>query len=236
MAESIPWESENFYYSGVVGSDNYNDADKAIIFVHGNNRDASDWSKQFKYFQEQGTPPQNLWAITFDTSSVTHHHLARQLEEFTEKVLEYTGLNEVSIIAHSLGVTVTRYWLYQFDRYDNVDVFIGIAGANHGSDVFIPKGVAWFFPKFSKYKPCQELSNNSVTPTLVEDLNRKVGETPGDVKYYTIRGSKDTLFLNCIDSPALEGAEENILLDAGHDGVRESKESLEYQYKWINSE
>lgn len=233
MTQSIPWESNQYNYSGIVGDGEYSQVDKAIILVHGNSRDAYDWIHHFNYFSKKGEDESELWAISFDDSNFTHSYLAQQLEEFIANVLEKTGLEEVSIISHSLGVTVTRYWMYKFNRYDQVNTFIGLAGANHGSSLCPPKSVALFFPESSKYKPCECLTDKSLTPTFVEQLNAEEGETSGNVKYYTIRGSRDKFFLNCPDSPILEGAEENLLLDTGHEGVRESPESLEYQYNWI---
>lgn len=233
MTKSIPWKSNHFNYSGIVGSDSIDEPNRAIILVHGNSRDATDWDQHFEYFSDRDISGDEIWAISFDHSKYTHYYLAQQLENFVGTVLDLTELDEISIISHSLGVTVSRYWMYTFERYDTVDTFIGIAGANHGSSLCPPKSVSRFFSDSSKYKPCESLTNNSITPTFIDRLNDKAGETPEDVNYYTIRGSKDKFFINCIDSPKLEGAEENILLYEDHEGARESKDSLEHQYNWI---
>lgn len=233
MVLSIPWDSTQYNYTGIVGDEGYEKSKNATLFVHGNGRDATDWSTHFKYFTEKGMNGNELWAISFDNSKFTHSYLASQLEEFVENIFRYTEIENVSIISHSLGVTVSRYWLQKYDRYNDVNTFIGIAGANHGASLCPPKGLAMFLPESNRCKPCQSLSDKSITPTLVEELNNKVGETPGDVKYYTIRGSDDRFYRSCSESPRLEGAEENIVLDADHDEVRKSVESLENQYKWI---
>jgi hypothetical protein len=62
------------------------------------------------------------------------------------------------------------------------------------------------------------------------ELNKD--ETPGDIEYYTIRGSFDELYWLNRDSPKLDGAEANVALPTGHDGVREDVEARELICTW----
>src|SRR5206468_4305217 len=55
---------------------------------------------------------------------------------FVEAVQAYTGSKQVDIVAHSLGVTITRRFMELYPTLaQNVVAFVGIAGANHGTTV-----------------------------------------------------------------------------------------------------
>jgi hypothetical protein len=60
-------------------------------------------------------------------------------------------------------------------------------------------------------------------------------ETPGDVDYYTLRGTEDPLFWRCPESPALEGAT-NVALTTDHDGVRTARRAKELVFEWVSGD
>ncbi|WP_276248567.1 hypothetical protein [Haladaptatus sp. YSMS36] len=201
-----------------------------VVFVHGNTRDACDFSKHAGVFLERGYLGDELWSITFREGTSTHSEMRDQLEAFVSNVLAYTGASSVDIIAHSLGVTGARFWLAELDRYSSVDTFVGLAGANHGTSTC---------PTCSAYagwgEPCQFISPACADEPgePLYELNHP-DETPGAVEYYTIRGSNDAFYPVDKDSPILDGARENVLLDgADHDQVRASDRSIDLQYEWI---
>jgi pimeloyl-ACP methyl ester carboxylesterase len=201
-----------------------------VVFVHGNQRDACDWTDHAGFFLRRGYPGDGLWAITFREGTPTHGSMAAQLEDFVRRVLAHTGAGSVALVGHSLGVTGIRYWLATHDRYDSVETVVGLAGANHGTVLN-----AW----------CADAGLNRgvyrVSEFLRADYDRRRDhplaglneeETPGDVDYYTLRGTEDPLFWRCRESPALSGAT-NVAIETGHDGVRVSQTALEYVYRWV---
>lgn len=206
--------------------------DDVIIFVHGNGRDAEDWRPYFDAFFDAGVDKDRLWAISFDNSTMTHNALARQLEDFVKNLFTWTGATTCSIIGHSLGVTVSRVWMERYDRYTNVETFVGLAGANHGVTTCPPQSVVSLLPDSHKYKPCQMIGSSVFTPSEIETLNETVGETPGNVDYYTVRGTDDVFFVGDIDSPKLEGAT-NYKVQLGHDEVRESPKVIKKVCSWV---
>lgn len=232
MTEKLPW-GDDVAYSGVVGGSIDRTVDTPIVFVHGNGRDATDWAKHFSYFTENGVNPSRLWAISFDNSDMTHDSLATQLEDFMSKLFDTVDATQISFIGHSLGVTVGRVWMVQYDRYENVKQFVGIAGANHGLNTCGLYKISEQLPSSNRFKPCQMLGSSIFYTPPIEKLNEEVGETLGETTYYTIRGANDNFFTGCIDSPKLEGAEENVLLEADHEEVRESDESIKLIFGWI---
>ncbi|MFD1585919.1 esterase/lipase family protein [Halorientalis brevis] len=231
----LPWATEGY---GGWGGHEHHGTDPGteqtpVVFVHGNQRDACDWDVHAEFFRNRSYGGDDLWAITFGSGSPSHDEMADQLDAFVARVREYTGASSVAVVSHSLGVTGTRYWLHREDRYDWVDTFVGLAGANHGTvlnSMAVRAGLTTGTYKMSRFlrKDYHRLSEHPLA-----DLNAE--ETPGDVDYYTLRGTDDPLFWNCLDSPALEGAE-NVAITADHDGVRASLPAIEHVFEWCSGQ
>ncbi len=129
-----------------------------IIFIHGNSDQAilgtfGGWEKSREYFLSQGYRSSELYATTYGlpplqpSSTYTHdQENILQIRQFIEAVLQYTEADKIDIIAHSLGVTMTRRAIlggsehnidgseYQIGAplTNKIDTFLGIAGANQG--------------------------------------------------------------------------------------------------------
>jgi triacylglycerol lipase len=233
--ERLPWDTEDY---GGWGGHEYHDteagADRTpVVFVHGNQRDACDWEVHADFFTNRAYGGDELWAITFGSGSPSHDAMADQLDHFVANVRDHTGADEVAVVGHSLGVTGLRYWLCRDDRLDWVETFVGLAGANHGtvlSSMAARTGINGGTYKMSQFlRDDYERLDDHPLATLNEN------ETPGDVDYYTLRGTNDPLFWNCAESPALDGAE-NVAIAADHDGVRTSLTSAEYVFEWCSGE
>lgn len=229
----LPWET-NGAYGGWGGHEQFEtEAGSSyvpVVFVHGNQRDASDWTDTCERFRQEGYRGDELWAITFSEPTTSHAAMSRQLDDFVAGVREYTGAASVVVVAHSLGVTGVRYWLAEYDRYDWVETFVGLAGANHGAPWARlcctlgfdagPFAVSDFLRDDYAHLPDHPLA----------ELN--ADETPGDVDYYTIRGRYDTLFWGDRSSPRLDGAVENVVLPTDHDGVRDTAMAIDHVLAW----
>jgi pimeloyl-ACP methyl ester carboxylesterase len=200
------------------------------VFVHGNQRDACDWREHAEFFLKRGYRGDELWAITFADGSPSHDAMAAQLDHFVARVCERAGVGEVAIVAHSLGVTGARYWLSECDRYDRVETFVGLAGANHGTVLNGWCADAGLTDGTYKMSPFLRADYEYRDDHPLARLN--ADETPGDVDYYTIRGTEDPLFWRCEESPQLDGAT-NVALDTDHDGVRTDHSAKEYVFEWV---
>jgi triacylglycerol lipase len=232
----LPWATKGAY--GGWGGREYHgakaDSERTpVVFVHGNQRDACDWEPHAEFFLQRGYGGDDLWAVTFQEGTPSHAAMVEQLDAFVGKVREYTGAESVEIVAHSLGVTGVRCWLDARNRLPWVDSFISLAGANHGTvlntwcaDAGLSRG---------PYRVSEFLrsDHDSVDGHPLARLNEN--ETPGDVDYYTLRGTEDPLFWNCPESPELEGAT-NVAIETDHDGVRTDRTALEYIYRWTAGE
>ncbi|WP_181691007.1 hypothetical protein [Natronomonas sp. LN261] len=230
----LPWSSEGDY--GGWGGHSYHGTDgdsdrRPVVFVHGNQRDACDWNPHVSFFSQRGYTGDDLWAITFREGTSTHESMARQLDDFIGHVRAHTGADAVDVVGHSLGVTGLRYWLASRGRFEWVGTFVGLAGANHGTVLSTwcaetgLSGGAYVGSEFLR------ADYDEIPGHPLASLN--ADETPGGIDYYTLRGTDDTLFWRCPDSPVLEGAT-NVRLDTDHDGVRGDQRALEYVFKWVS--
>ena len=234
----LPWSSEGAYggwggdgYHGTETGGNDDGGRTPVVFVHGNQRDACDWLPHASFFLQRGYTGDELWAITFGDGTPTHDSMAEQLESFVGEVREHTGAETVDVVGHSLGVTGLRYWLVSRDRFEWIDTFVGLAGANHGTVLCtwcVEAGIDNGPYSGSEFLRA-DYDEHEDHPLSVLNAD----ETPGEIDYYTLRGTDDTLFWRCRDSPVLEGAT-NVLLETDHDGVRTDQSALEYVYRWLS--
>lgn len=230
----LPWAANGAYggWGGHAYFDTAPGVDRTpVIFAHGNGRDACDWEDHAAVFLDRGYRGDELWAITFRQPTPTHVEMAEQLDAFVEQVRDYTGAAEVAVVAHSLSVTGTRFWMEARDRYDWVSTVVGLAGANHGTQI------ATLCSQFGLQHGAFRVSDflrtdyDRYTDHPLAKLNAG-DETPGDVDYYTIRGTEDRFFTANPESPALDGAEANVVLRTDHDGVRTHPETVELLIEW----
>ncbi len=229
----LPWDPDGDY-GGLCGSYVFGDiprrANRPVVFVHGNTADATTWLPMMESFLDRGDTGEDVWAITFRRPSPSHDAMATQLDDFVERVRDHTGYDQVHVVSHSLGVTGVRYWLARDGRYDWVDSFVGLAGANHGSS------------------RCERLASGQVPfgasstnvflhPGNLSDPSHPLSrlnecETPGDVDYYTLRATQDRFFRENPKSPRLDGAV-NEQIETTHDGLVTAESAIEQVYAWL---
>ena len=232
----LPWNTGGLY-GGWGGHEHHGTAPGSdrtpVVFVHGNQRDACDWERHAEFFLQRSYLGDELWAVSFRDGSPSHPEMATTLEDFVHRVCEHADADSVSLVAHSLGVTGVRWWMAEYDRYEMVDSFVGLAGANHGTVLTKWAHGAGMRDGTYKMSPFLRADYDRVEDHPLGRLNED--ETPGDVDYYTIRGTEDPLFWGCAESPALEGAT-NLVLPTDHDGVRTDRRALERTYEWVAGE
>ncbi|CAJ0592083.1 unnamed protein product [Cylicocyclus nassatus] len=192
-----------------------------VIFIHGNSdaalhlsKTATGWTNSIQYFLDQGYTQAELYATSWGDTNTnnaakrTHdcYDLTR-LRRFIQAVLAYTGAPKVSLITHSMGVTLGRKAIKGGAVVDNsvvcnlgtpltskVDVFLGLAGANYG------------------------LCNCEGTGVLEPTCNKQNGFWPGD--------SCDLNSLDCglkpLPFPCNGPTYSNLLMGMNTDNIREA--------------
>jgi pimeloyl-ACP methyl ester carboxylesterase len=190
-----------------------------VIFLHGNNDTPfatacnpfyGNVHDLAQFFEAHGYSASELWALGYQgdqcdlladqtkRSGPAHSTLANvpDLRAFVHAVLDYTGARQVDIVAHSLGVTLTRAWLREDRAYGLVRRFVAIDGPNHGIVNCSPSPANyWQFPTLGGFTPdsavCQEYG--SPTSPFLTWLNRG-SELHGPTRVLVIRNA-DTSFV-----------------------------------------
>ena len=156
------YERTDLMEGGAYGGKN-DDSDSVdhypVVFFHGNSDIAvgkssiqTGFTKTIQTLISKGYKKSELYITTWGPGTFTKgmdqvhsQETLNYLRQFTEAVLAYTGAKKISVISHSMGVTLARRVIkggvisYEGPPFDlghslgpQVDTFIGIAGGNWG--------------------------------------------------------------------------------------------------------
>jgi triacylglycerol lipase len=106
---------------------------------------------------------------------------AHELKRFVDKVLEATGAKRVSMIGHSQGGMMPRYYLRFLGGANRVDDLIGLAPSNHGTTTPLARAVG---------PGCRACLQQVAGSDFIERLNAG-DETFGRVSYTVVETSHD---------------------------------------------
>lgn len=205
-----------------------------VIFLHGNNDTPFPTAcnpfgyihNVAQYLLASGYKPSELWGLGYQgdqcdlgaeitrKSGVSHSTAAAVplIRAFVRAVMDYTGARRVDIVAHSLGVTAAREWMFQDQAYGRVRSLVAIDGPNHGiiscspdpANFYQTRANGGFVPDSAI---CEEYGSDHTQ--LLATLNA-AGETPGPTRYLVIRNvyrdspeSGDFVYLSAQDGPYL---------------------------------
>ena len=112
---------------------------------------------------------------------------AAQLKAFVDKVLAATGAAKVSMVGHSQGGMMPRYYIKFLGGASKVDDLVGLAPPNHGTanPLLLTPGLNYLCPS------CLQQKTGS---SFLTHLNAG-DETPGPVSYTNIATSHDEVVL-----------------------------------------
>ncbi len=112
---------------------------------------------------------------------------AAQLGTFVDRVLETTGAQKVSLVGHSQGGMMPRYYIKFLGGAAKVDDLVGLAPSNHGTanPLLLFPGLSWWCPA------CLQQKAGSA---FLRRLNAG-DETPGPVSYTNIVTRYDEVVL-----------------------------------------
>jgi triacylglycerol lipase len=127
---------------------------------------------------------------------------AAQLRDFVDRVLAATGARKVSLVGHSQGGMMPRYYLKFLGGAGKVDDLIGLAPSNHGTSnpgALVLAGVG----------VCYSCGQQAAGSAFLTNLNAG-DETPGNVAYTVVETRYDEVVIP-YTSAFLSGAT-NVLL------------------------
>lgn len=160
---------------------------------------------------------------------------AEELKTFIDNVLELTGAEKVSIVGHSQGGMMPRYYIKYLGGKEKVEDLIGLAPSNHGT-----KGVLGLEPIMiiPGLLGCTACDQQQIGSDFLKDLNEG-DETPGDVSYTVVTTKYDEIVVPYtsafLDGPADQVT--NITIQdyvptdiAAHIGIAYDPHAFEYVY------
>ena len=153
-----------------------------VVLVHGTYGDMSMWGTLSAALVNTGFCVYALNYGSQGTASMATS--AAELKTFVDKVLASTGATKVSIIGHSQGGTMPRYYLKNLGGAAKVNDMISISAANHGTT---NTGVT---ARIVGYPTCVACSQLLAGSTFLTSLNA-TDETPGAVSYTNVVTSYD---------------------------------------------
>lgn len=161
-----------------------------VILVPGTFESMSfNWSKLSPLLAKKGYC---VYALNYGITSVGFstgpiEKSAEELKTFVDQVLEQTGTEKVSIVGHSQGGMMPRYYIKYLGGDKKVEDLIGLAPSNHGT-----KGVFGIEPIMilPGLLGCTACDQQKIGSDFLNDLNAG-DETPGDVSYTVISTKYD---------------------------------------------
>lgn len=129
-----------------------------IVFVHGNTVNASFFAKPttngapsvYATLKAAGYNDCELFGVTYlsttdQANEPLNYHTATKaarLRDFIQAVKAYTGKSKVTIIAHSMGVTVALHGITFGNLWGSIEAFVNVAGGLRGLSACLPVGYA----------------------------------------------------------------------------------------------
>lgn len=181
--------------------------DLPILLVHGINGSAANYDVMIDRLVDAGWAPEVIYAHTFDDPSWgCNVDNAATLSEWVDQILEETGQPRINLVAHSMGVLSTRYYLKHLGGTEEVSTYATLGGMHYG----LSSACSPDFP----FKPCvwDEICTSG---EYVADLNEPPA-TPGPLNWVSIYGTGDDVVPNW--SSQLAGAEWVAMEGVEHDG------------------
>ena len=127
---------------------------------------------------------------------------AQELKDFTAKVLAATGATKVSMVGHSQGGMMPRYYIKFLGGDAVVDDLVGLSPSNHGTTVVGDPSNPLTGATFGSY--CPACVQQAAGSEFLQNLNAG-DETPGPVSYTQITTRYDEVVVPYTSAYLAEG-------------------------------
>jgi len=159
-----------------------------VLFVHGHGLSSADWRPLIEHLAVTGYPREYLHAVDIVPNAMANVRAATSViapeaeallarAEAAARRAGYLGKvsGRLDIVSHSMGVVSSRWYAAKL-RPELVRTWIGLAGANHGTQALCP------FRDEASREMCPAFATNARTHPLQVGLNgtegARVDETP----------------------------------------------------------
>lgn len=131
---------------------------------------------------------------------------AAELKTFIDNVLELTGAQKVSIVGHSQGGMMPRYYMKFLGGAEKVEDLIGLVPSNHGTEGVA--GLTELTSTGADLASCKACQQQAAGSEFLTNLNEG-DETPGDVSYTVVTTRNDEIVVP-FTSAFLSGEKEKV--------------------------
>jgi pimeloyl-ACP methyl ester carboxylesterase len=106
-----------------------------IVFVHGGAGSAAQYETQARRFDSNGYPASLVHAFEYDSSFATNTfaQVVARLDALVDSVRAEHGVEQVYLVGHSLGTTVSNLYLGDPGRAAKIAKYIGIDGSSNAN-------------------------------------------------------------------------------------------------------
>jgi len=107
-----------------------------VVLVHGNTGSPSDWENTYDLLKANGYQDSEIfrpsWGSTYASNNNHSGSEETPVKNAISDALVSSCSGKVDIIAHSMGVTLAAQQVIKLGKSNQVDTFVGIAGAYRG--------------------------------------------------------------------------------------------------------
>jgi triacylglycerol lipase len=115
---------------------------------------------------------------------------ARELDVFVDHVLAYTGAGKVSLVGHSQGGMMPRYWIKYLGGESKVDDLVGLAPSNYGTEL----GSDNMQAALGISSPCPACDQQQAGSRFIRRLNDG-DDTPGPGSFTVVATDDDEIII-----------------------------------------
>lgn len=160
-----------------------------VVLVHGTFENmAQNWDVLSPRLKEKGYC---VFALNYGNNGLERiGDSARELDVFVDNVLAYTGADRVSVVGHSQGGMMPRYWIKYLGGKSKVEDLVGIAPSNYGTEL----NKNDFQTELGITSPCPACDQQQAGSTFLKRLNRG-DDTPGGGSFTQIATKYDEIII-----------------------------------------
>src|SRR5215210_1621588 len=160
-----------------------------VVLVHGTFENmAQNWGVLSPRLKEKGYC---VFALNYGNNGLGRiGRSARELDVFVDKVLAYTGARKVSLVGHSQGGMMPRYWIKYLGGAPKVGDLVGIAPSNYATEL----GRDDFQDGIGITSPCPACEQQQADSRFIRRLNEG-DDTPGPGSFTQIATDDDEIII-----------------------------------------